>query len=97
MRKELTSIDPLRAGIISAVLYAAISLIAMPFLLIAALFSRSGGPGAVIGVLVLILLMPVMYGVFGFIAGVLSAVIYNLVVKLTGGLIFEVRDVAAVG
>lgn len=43
-----------------------------------------GGIGAVI-------FLPIMYGVFGFIAGVIGAAIYNLVARYVGGLELEVE------
>jgi len=39
--------------------------------------------------------MPVLYGVAGFLEGLIGAAIYNLVVKFTGGFQVEVRDVMA--
>jgi len=80
MKKHLTYISPLQAGIVQAVVCAIISLIAVPFLILAALFSH-GGFGAVF-----VIFLPIVYAVAGFIAGVISAVVYNLVAKWTGGL-----------
>ena len=39
------------------------------------------------------LLVPVFYGVMGFVFGVIGAAIYNLVAKWTGGIEFTVEDV----
>lgn len=36
-----------------------------------------------------IVLMPIFYGVFGFIVGLIGAVIYNVVAKMTGGIEIE--------
>lgn len=38
-------------------------------------------------------LIPVIYGVMGFIGGVISALLYNLIARWTGGLEFEFKDV----
>ena len=93
MKKQLTYIAPLRAGIVLGVLYGLLGLVVLPFLLLAALFaSRSGAP-AVIGGIFFAVFIPVIYAAAGFIGGIIGAAIYNLVAKWTGGLEFEVRDV----
>ena len=40
------------------------------------------------------LFLPVMYGAFGFIGGVIGAAIYNLVAKWTGGFEVTVENLA---
>jgi hypothetical protein len=87
MKKRLTYISPLKAGIVQAVICAVISLIAVPFIILAALFSH-GGFGAVFAIF-----LPIIYGVGGFIAGIISALVYNLVAKWTGGLELVFTDV----
>lgn len=44
---------------------------------------------AAIGAGLMILLLPVMYGILGFIAGAFYAFIYNLIAGMTGGLEME--------
>lgn len=51
-----------------------------------------GGGGIVAGVLVMIGL-PVMYSVIGFIAGALGALIYNVFAGFVGGIEIEVENV----
>ena len=94
MKKQLTRIAPLRAGIVLGVLYGILSLIIAPFILIAAVIGSKTGTAtpAIFGVGFAIML-PVLYAVVGFLGGVIAAAIYNLVAKWTGGLEFEVRDV----
>lgn len=95
MRKQLTYIAPLRAGIILATLYGILSLIFVPFLLIAAVLgSKSGGATPFVFGVGFAIMMPVLYAVCGFIGGVIAAALYNLIVRWTGGFVFEVRDVA---
>jgi hypothetical protein len=96
MKKQLTYITPLRAGIVLGVLYGILSLLVVPFVLLAALLgSKTGVPGPSIFLGVgLAILLPVLYAVAGFIGGVIGAALYNLIAKWTGGLEFEVRDVA---
>ena len=72
-----------------------VMLIIVPFGL-TSLFAGGGraGAGQMAGMgFFMIILGPIIYGVLGFIAGVLCAWVYNLVAKLTGGLEFTVEDV----
>jgi len=94
MKKQLTRIAPLRAGIVLGVLYGILSLVFVPFFLIFAMLgSKSGTPAPAIFGVGFAIMMPVIYAVMGFIGGIIAAAIYNLVTKWTGGLEFEVRDV----
>lgn len=94
MKKQLTYISPLRAGIVLGILYGLLGLVFVPLFLIGAAFnSSSGAHAAAFGSAVFGILFPVIYGVIGFIGGLVAAAIYNLVAKWTGGLEFEVKDV----
>ena len=86
-KKRLTRIAPLQAGIVSGVLYALISLIAVPILLFFPLAAGVGG--AELGFVIMI---PIIYGILGFIGGVIGAAVYNLVAGWTGGLAFETTE-----
>jgi hypothetical protein len=88
MKKRLTHVSPLQLGIVLGVLYGIIALIVVPFFLLAALF---GGKGAIMGVGFAII-FPVIYAVAGFIGGVITAFVYNLVAKWTGGVEFTTTD-----
>jgi hypothetical protein len=85
------------AAKLSGAMYAAMGLIAGAFI---ALFASVGGSmasmvesdesapawlGAIFGVGAIVIL-PVLYGVMGFIVGAIAAAIYNLVAGLVGGL-----------
>jgi hypothetical protein len=94
MKKQLTSISPLRAGIVLAVLYGIVGLIFVPFFLIAGLLGSRAGTPAAFGGVFLAIFFPILYAALGFIGGIIMAAIYNLVAKWTGGLEFEVADVA---
>lgn len=52
-----------------------------------------GGVGVVAGIAVMIIL-PIMYAIIGFIAGVIGALIYNIFAKMVGGIEIEVESVA---
>lgn len=49
-----------------------------------------GGGGAVMGILVMIL-MPIIYGLMGFVGGALTAFLYNIFAKFVGGVEVEVE------
>ncbi|HXC34809.1 MAG TPA: hypothetical protein VNV43_02985 [Candidatus Acidoferrales bacterium] len=92
MKKRLSYISPLQLGIVQAVIMAIVSLIAVPFLLLAAVFGQahaaSGNALAVGKSLFLVVFFPIIYAIFGFIGGVISAFIYNIVAKFTGGIVY---------
>lgn len=96
MKKQLTYITPLRAGIVLGVLYGLLGLVFVPFFLLMTVFASRAGAPAVFGGAFFAILFPVIYAIAGFIGGVICAAIYNLVAKWTGGLEFEVRDVPPV-
>ena len=52
-----------------------------------------GGGGVVIGLLIMIGL-PIMYSVMGFIGGVIGALLYNLFAGFVGGIEIEVENIA---
>ena len=102
MTRRLKRIAPLQFGKIMGVLYGLMGLIFLPFFAIFALigvFAQSasedaGAAGALAmggGMLLMAVLMPVMYGVFGFIFGALSAALYNVIARWIGGIEVEVE------
>ena len=95
MKKQLTYITPLRAGIVLGALYGILSLLVVPFVLLAVLIGGKAGAHtpAVFGMGFAIFL-PVLYAAVGFIGGIIAAALYNLIAKWTGGFEFEVRDSA---
>jgi len=82
MKKRLSHISVLQQGIVSAVLYAVLSLIFVPFVVIAELVK-----GQVAGA-IFVIFAPIIYAILGFIFGIIFALIYNLVAKWTGGFEF---------
>jgi hypothetical protein len=87
MKKRLTYVSPLQQGIVVGVLYAILSLIAVPFLLIASLMGHGGASA------IFVIFIPIIYGILGFIGGIIAAFVYNLVAKWTGGIEFTLIDV----
>ena len=104
MKRRLTHIAPLPVGKIFGILYAFFGLIFIPFFAVAGLtglFAEGGnasaaGAGLVVGGMVaMAVILPIMYGVMGFVGGVICAAMYNLIARWVGGIEFEVEDVPA--
>ena len=78
-------------------LYALFGCLAIPFLLLMAAIGRNAGGlngmgAAEVGVGgAMLLMIPIMYGIGGFIGGMIAALIYNLIASLTGGLRFDME------
>ncbi|NNE98999.1 MAG: hypothetical protein HKN25_08255 [Pyrinomonadaceae bacterium] len=51
-----------------------------------------GGTGVVFGIVVMIAL-PIIYGILGFVMGALSALVYNIFAGMVGGIEIEVENV----
>jgi hypothetical protein len=101
MKRRIKRIAPLQAGKMFGVLYGAMGLIFLPFFALAGLlgaFAQHGqtngnAPAAAIGgaLLGVGLFMPVIYGVMGFVLGIVSSVVYNLIARWIGGIEVEVE------
>jgi hypothetical protein len=89
MKKRLTHVAPLQLGIVLGALYGIVSLIFVPFILLAALFGRGFHLGGI-----LLIFLPILYAIGGFIGGVISAAVYNLIAKWTGGVEFTTTEVS---
>ncbi len=104
MTRRLTRIAPLPVGRIFGILYAALGLIFIPFFAIAGVMgafagASEGGGGAagiVLGMIAMAVVIPIMYGVMGFVGGVICAALYNLIARWVGGIEFDVEDVTSV-
>ncbi|MCX6953093.1 MAG: hypothetical protein NTV51_13145, partial [Verrucomicrobia bacterium] len=93
--RRVKRIAPFQLGKMAACLYGAMGLLFVPFFLLMTLASAKmpaaqSGMFAAMGV-GFALCAPVLYAVMGFIGGVLSAAIYNLVAKWIGGIEVEVE------
>ena len=94
MKQELKRVDPLRAANVGALVYGvlmtAFALVFFPFLLLAGLLARSeAGPGGMLFAGFALVFYPIMGFVMGWITGLLTAAIYNLVIRWSGGLVLE--------
>ena len=91
------SVGVLSVAKIMGLIYACMGLIFAPLFLlfgmIGSLVGQDKNPFAGMVGVVLVVLMPVMYGALGFIVGAIGALLYNLFAKLVGGfeLDLEVR------
>ena len=94
MKFELKHFEPLRAANIAALVYgvmmAVLALIFTPFMLIGALAAPDGaGFAGGIFAMFFIVFYPLIGLVMGWISGFLSCVVYNFIVRWTGGLLVE--------
>jgi hypothetical protein len=97
----LQRIGVLSCGKIMGILYAGMGLIVGAFFAIISLAgiaipqqNAAGNPMAfmLIGGVAALIFMPIMYGIMGFIGGIIMAALYNLVASLAGGLELEFRS-----
>ena len=104
MTRRIKGVAPLQAGKMLGVLYACMGLIFLPIFALAGLAGafaqqtqqaqNTGGPPSALITAMMFgfgIFMPVFYGVFGFIFGVISAAIYNLIARWIGGIEVEVE------
>jgi len=82
-RRVLRRIAPLQLGKVLGILYALLSLLVIPVFL----FSPRNGFGG--GVFVVML--PIFYGIAGFIGGVICAFVYNICAGIVGGIEVDVE------
>ena len=93
--RKIKRIAPLQAGKITGVLYFGLGLVLVPvFLLASFVASHVARPQtalpAVFG-LGFAIMAPVLYGVMGFVGGVIGAALYNLAARIVGGIEVEVE------
>ena len=99
-RLTLNRVDPVSAGKVFGCLYAFLGIFGGMFIggmmLLEAGVNRGGnGPGESFGLILgamMLVLVPIGYGLMGFIIGLLMSLVYNLVAGYFGGLVLEVND-----
>lgn len=93
---SLKRVGVMSVGIFTATMAAVMSFIAAIFLVILTSlglrFNGAFNPGAAVAGAGLLIIMPLIYGIFGFIGGVINAVIYNVIAEITGGIRLEFDD-----
>lgn len=89
-----------RVGVLSTAVFLAVAMAAMG--LLGAMFfglmilsqlalgvNAQAGGAEMFGSAVFLVILPVMYGVMGFIGGAINAILYNLIAGITGGIALE--------
>jgi hypothetical protein len=93
------SVGVLSLGKIMGAIYGVLGVIFMPiFLVIGITGSIAGGKGAALGAtgaLFMAILFPILYGLIGFAAGAIGALLYNLFAKWLGGIELQLQAVPA--
>ncbi len=89
MVTRLRNVNPVQCGIVSGVLYALLGVIAALFLApIMSIMTSHMPPGLNVGPgpsMSSLIFLPIVYAVLGFIGGMITAFLYNLVARWTGG------------
>jgi hypothetical protein len=93
--RRVKRISPLQAGKMLGILYGAMGLLFVPFIVLMITLAPRGQNGqtalpAIFGG-AFALFAPVIYGVMGFVLGVIGAAIYNLAARFVGGIEVEVE------
>lgn len=100
MKKRLKKIEPFQLGKIFGALYALSSLVMLPFILLFSILAgfaqQSAGVAPPMPLMLgmgagFLIMAPIMYGIMGFISGIIGACLYNLVAKWVGGIEVEVE------
>ena len=93
IKLNLKRIDPVKAGIIYGALTALLSLIivlpVMLFISATGLAANQPGMGAMFGSGIAMLFIPIIYGIIGFIAGLIGTALLNFILSKTNGLDIE--------
>jgi len=88
MNQRISAFSIGQTAKVMGVLYALVGVVLMPIFLLAAMFSPDGfGFGAGFAIL-----LPILYGLFGFVGCAIGCAIYNFVAGRVGGI--EVRMVS---
>ena len=89
MKKQIVHISQLQTAKVMAILYLVISL---PFAVLTAVLELSQGRGG--AGWVMLVAMPILYALFGFLFTLLGAWVYNKVAPRVGGIEFTTVEVA---
>src|SRR5579862_7020953 len=94
--KVVKKIRPVSLGKIFGAIYGGLGLlfggVFLIIVIIASLFSSERNFGNIFLAVVVIVLVPIFYGAFGYVSGVIFGGLYNLAAKWTGGLEVEIED-----
>jgi hypothetical protein len=90
MKKQIVHVSVLQTSKVAAALYFVMSLPFVLIMMIPVMLAGSSMPGLSVGMLIA---MPIIYLIFGFIFTAVAAWIYNIVAKVVGGFEFSVNEV----
>ncbi|GAB3562311.1 hypothetical protein GCM10027578_04480 [Spirosoma luteolum] len=98
MKQEITRLDTMSVALVYGALLGGLGLVfALLFLVfgsvMGSLMGRSGMSALVGGGVFMVILLPLLYGLFGFIIGAVFAGVYNLVAPRVGGIKMYTREV----
>lgn len=85
MRHRIRRVEPIAAAKVAGVLYALMGLVFVPIFAVVS-FAAPSGSGFGMG---LTILMPIFYGVMGFVFTAIAAALYNVVAGWIGGIELE--------
>jgi hypothetical protein len=91
MKKQIVRVSILQSAKVAAALYLVISIPLCLLMLIPAMLGGGAIPGFSV---VMLIAMPVLYTVFGFLFTLVGAWVYNLVASQVGGFEFTTVEVA---
>jgi hypothetical protein len=93
--RRIKRFAPLQLGKIFGLVYGIMGLLFCPLFLLMILWAPHGQNPQKVGVMAFgagfALLMPILYGIMGFIGGIISAFVYNVIAKWVGGIEVEVE------
>ncbi|MBA3915760.1 MAG: hypothetical protein H0X25_18285 [Acidobacteriales bacterium] len=93
----LRSVGALSLGKIMGAIYGSLGIISLPVFVIMAIATtmsgRTNGALGIAGAITLAVLFPLLYGVIGFVAGAITALLYNLFAKWMGGIELALKAV----
>jgi hypothetical protein len=93
--RRVKRVAPLQLGKMLALFYGIMGVILCPFFLLASLFASHVPPQQRIGLMAFgtgfALVLPFLYAALGFVGGIVSAFIYNIIAKWIGGIEVEVE------
>ncbi len=91
---SLRSVDVMSCAKMMGAIYGCLGLIVLPFFLLAGFANMLSGQGSM-AFLFLAVLAPFLYGALGFVAGALTAWVYNVAARRIGSMQLELKPVAA--
>jgi hypothetical protein len=89
MELRIVRVDPHQAGLVAAIVYAVLGLVAIPIIMVASLASgqQTTGPG-------FLLALPILYGVAGYLGTAVACWLFNLVAGRVGGVTLRLLESA---